>query len=101
MVGTLIGVWITVRDGNRVKKAMAAGLHASVDGSGLEGSRACGYVYSWMASRTAHMSGNGYVNCIRLKGNLPYTKARAARGRPDKPTRCDACHDIETLGHIL
>ena len=92
---------LPIRDGLGIKRAMAAGLHASVDGRGLEGSLANGHVNAWMTSGTAHMTGSGYVNCIRKKCNLPYTRARAARGRPDKPTQCDACHEVESLGHIL
>ena len=92
---------LPIRDGLGIKRAMAAGLHASVDGRGLEGSLVSGHVNAWMTSGTAHMTGSGYVNCIRVKGNLPYTRARAAQGRPDKPTLCDACNEVETLGHIL
>ena len=92
---------LPIRDAVGIKRAMAEGLHTSVDGRGLNGSFASGHVNAWMTSGTARMTGSGYVNCIRIKGNLPYTRARAARGRPEKPIRCDACNEVESLGHIL
>ena len=93
------GVPIINRTG--LKRAMAFGLHTSVDGSGLSGSRETGYVNQWMISGTALMSGGSFVNCVRNKGNLSYTGARAARGRPERSKKCDACRGNETLGHIL
>ena len=50
---------------------------------------------------TALLTGRGFVNCVRLKGNLSHTRARAARGRPDRSVLCDACRSHETLSHIL
>jgi len=92
---------VSIRDGTGVRKAMGVGLHMSVDGRGLTGSRETGFVNKWMVSGDALMSGHSFVNCVRLKCNLPYTRARAARGRPDKPVACDACRSPETLAHIL
>ena len=92
---------VPIINGAGLKRAMAVGLHTSVDGHGLAGSRVTGYVNHWMVSGTALMSGSGFVNCVRIKGNLPYTKARAARGRPERSVKCDACRGHETLGHIL
>ena len=93
------GVPIINRTG--LKRAMAVGLHTFVDGSGLSGSRETGYVNQWMISGTALMSGGSFVNCVRNKGNLSYTGARAARGRPERSKRYDACRGNDTLGHIL
>ena len=92
---------VNIRDRTGVRKAIGAGLHMSVDGRGLSGSLGTGFVNQWMVSGTALMSGHGFVNCVRLKCNLPYTKARAAHGRPDKPIACDACRCRETLAQIL
>ena len=47
------------------------------------------------------MSGGSFVNCVRNKDNLSYNGARAARGRPERSKKCDACRGNETLGHIL
>ena len=93
------GVSIRVRTG--VRKAMGLGLHMSVDGRGLTGSLETGFVNKWMVSGNPLLSGHSFINCVRLKCNLPYTKVRAARGRPDKPVDCDACRSRETLAHIL
>ena len=43
----------------------------------------------------------GFINCVRMKGNLIHTALRASRGRPQASTRCDACTATESLGHIL
>ena len=92
---------VSIRDRTGVGKAMGLGLHMSVDGRGLTGSLETGFVNKWMVSGGPLLSGHNFINCVRLKCNLPYTKARAARGRPDKPVECDACHSRETLAHIL
>ena len=92
---------VPIINGAGLKRAMAVGLHTSVDGSGLSGSRNTGYVNQWVISGTALMSGSGFVNCVHIKGNLSYTGARAARDRPERSVKCDACRGNETLSHIL
>ena len=54
-----------------------------------------------MVSESTFLTGHSFVNCVRLKGGLVYTALRVSRGRPEASTRCDACKQTETVGHIL
>ena len=54
-----------------------------------------------MVSESTFLTGHSFVNCVRLKGGLVYTALRASRGRLEASTRCDACKQTETVGHIL
>ena len=83
------------------QRAMAHGLHTSVDGRGLSDCRDTRFVNQWMVNGTSLMSGHSFINCVRLKGNLVYNASRAARGRPDASSLCDACNATETLAHVL
>ena len=47
------------------------------------------------------LTGHSFVNCVRLKGGLVYTALRASRGRPEASTRCNACKQTKSVGHIL
>ena len=80
---------------------MAHGLYKTVDGLGLRDSASAGFVNQWMVSGSTFLTGHSFVNCVRLKGSLVYTALRASRGRPEASTRCDACKQTESVGHIL
>ena len=74
---------------------------ALLDGLGLKDSSSAGFVNQWMVSGSALLTGHSFVNCVKLKGSLIYTALRASRGRPEASARCDACNQIESVGHIL
>ena len=90
-----------IRDGAGTQRAMAHGLHTSVDGRGLSDCRNAGFVNQWMVNGTSLLTGHSFINCVRVKGNLVHTALRASRGRPDASTKCDACNATESLAHIL
>ena len=92
---------LPVRDGIGIRRSMAHGLHTSVDGLGLRDSASAGFVNQWMVNGSAFVTGRSFVNCVMLKGGLVYTALRASRGRPEASPRCDACNNIESVGHIL
>jgi len=79
---------VPIQDMAGIKTAMGKALHESVDGRGLRESRNAGYVNTWMVTRTAMLSGNNFVQCLKLNGNLMYTALRATRDRPDRDARC-------------
>ena len=68
---------VPIVNGTGVKRAMAVGLHTSVDGLGLSGSFDTGYVNQWMVSGTALLTGRDFVN--RLKGTC-HTPEPGPRG---------------------
>lgn len=90
-----------VCDKNGLKRALARGLHHSVDGRGLSQSRHVPSVNKWVDFPTHVMSGANYIGAIKIRGNLMATAARMARGRPQRDVACDACGRPESLGHIL
>ena len=92
---------LPVRDGNGIRRSMAHGLYKTVDGLGLRDSASASFVNQWMVSGSAFLTGHSFVNCDKLKGGLVYTALRASRGRPEASSRCDACKQAESVGHIL
>ena len=92
---------LPVGSGVGIRRSMAHGLYRTVDGLGLQNSSSAGFVNQWMVSGSALLTGHSFVNRVKLKGSLVYTVLRAARGRPEASARCDACNQIESVGHIL
>jgi len=85
-----------------VKAHWREALYGVIDGKGLVHHAHMGSGLSrWVCSGSSLQSGRSYVRSIHTRGNLHYTKVRASKGRPGKPTDCDACGKSETLGHIL
>ena len=77
-------------------------LYEAVDGAGLRGADLSPGSSTWIDDGTLLMSGGDFIRAIRCRGNLLYTKARAARGRRVENINCDLCRNHpETLGHIL
>ena len=80
---------------------MSTLLFRSVDGKGLSSMPETGDLQYWIVGPEPGMSGCNYIGAIQCRGNLLYTRARAARGRPDRPVDCDACGQYEALSHVL
>ena len=80
----------------------ASELHHTVDGVGLKHGRKVKAAHRWVMDGTCKMSGRNFIGAIQLRSNLLYTRGRAARGRPQRETKCKHCHAAyESLGHIL
>ncbi|CAB4020586.1 reverse transcriptase [Paramuricea clavata] len=92
---------IPICNKENLKRALAYGLHRSVDGSGLNKCSQISIANKWVDSPThLIMSGTNYIGAIKVRGNLMATAARMARGRPQRDVACDACGRTESLGHI-
>ena len=92
---------IPICNKENLKRALAYGLHRSVDGSGLNMCSQISIANKWVDSSTHLMSGANYIGAIKVRGNLMATAARMARGRPQRDVACDACGRTKSLGHIL
>ena len=85
-----------------VRKALAARLHASVDGRGLQWANEVPAAHRWVTDGTSLLSGADYIQAVKVRGNLLPTRMRSGRGRGRSDvTTCDAgCNARETLSHI-
>ena len=68
---------------------------------GPAGLRQCVFFKQWLVNGSAFLTGRSFVNCVMLKGSMVYTALRAFIGRIEASTRCDACNNVESIGHIL
>ncbi|XP_069181710.1 uncharacterized protein [Procambarus clarkii] len=71
-----------------------------VDGAGLASSCEVPSWHKWVASGTRLLSGGDFAHAIQIRANAVATPSRAARGRPEASSLCDACQKPGTLGHI-
>ncbi len=83
-------VGIPICNKENLKRALAYGLHRSVDGSGLNKCSQVSIANKWVDSPTHLMSGANYISAIKVRGNLMATAGRMARGRPQRDVACDA-----------
>jgi hypothetical protein len=84
-----------------IKQYWCDELTKSADGAGLREARDCKQVHRWVNSGTSIMTGEMFIKCVKIRGNLWPTAARSSRGRSEVPM-CDAgCRKIQGLAHIL
>lgn len=83
-------------------------LYNSVDGRGLRHSGNLPFANSWVQQGGGYLTGNEFVESVRLRINCCPTRARTSRGRPEKICVCRAGCVLpggtparETLPHVL
>ncbi|KAG8177078.1 hypothetical protein JTE90_015730 [Oedothorax gibbosus] len=79
-------------------------LYNSCDGSGLREASAVPQCHRWLSDGTSLMSGRSFISAVQVRSNTLFSRARAARGRPEKQQahQCSrGCPQPETLNHIL
>jgi len=92
---------IALSSRNDIRSHWRKELHSSVDGAGLKHHLDVSGGNRWVNSGGNLQTGRNYVSSIQTRGNLHYTKMRAARGRPAQAVACDACGRCESLSHVL
>jgi hypothetical protein len=91
-----------LRNKDEEAKAWRDSLQEMRDGLGLKENAEVGWVNNWVTGGTRLLSGSSYIKCLKIRGNLWYTRARASRGRAEAAPFCDAgCNARETLGHMV
>ena len=76
-------------------------LFGMVDGKDLVEVNKVPGVHSWMTDGSKMMTGQTYIESVKLRANALPTRSRMARGR-DRPRNCRAgCLRQETLHHVL
>ena len=79
-------------------------LFNSADGKGLRSDSHYYFINRWVGNTTKLLSGRDYVDSIKLKHALLYTKFRSKRMFPDTNTKCimRGCrYAYDNLNHIL
>ena len=90
--------------GHSSQLAWSQELYGTADGYGLEGADLVPYVYSWVFSGSALMSGHRYCAAVALRCGVLPSAARMARGQQQhRRSYCEHCGPGQTeyLGHIL
>lgn len=73
-----------------------------VDGKGLKESSKVPQAHRWITEPTKLLSGQDYLECVKLKFNALPSRSRTSRGRNARDRNCRAgCSAIETTNHIL
>ena len=78
---------VQLSNSSDVRKALAARLHASVDGRGLQWVKEVPGVHRWVTDGTSLLSGADCIQAVKVRGNLLPTRMRSARGG-----RAEWCH---------
>ena len=84
-----------------LRSALARSLHESVDGCGLALASQVPQQHQWLEKPDSALTGADFIGAIKVRGNLMNVPLRAARGRVDASTTCDACGRVGSLGHFL
>jgi len=84
-----------------IAKYHEGSLYESVDGRGLMDAKDFPAAHTWVADGTRMLSGQAYVESIKIRINALPTLARTTRGT-NAPRRCRAgCNSSETMHHVL
>ena len=94
-----------VETAEEAKALWAERLHRTVDGAGLAEADHVPFVHDWLIDGTRLMSGREYINLVKIRGSLMYTRSRRCRGHPNADPYCPMpnCHRKrcwESIGHI-
>jgi len=92
---------IRVDSPERVQVYWANKLHTAIDGKSLKQAGEVPYIHSWVNDGTTLLTGETFVEALKVRINALPSLSRTGRGRPT-PRECRAgCRAPETNSHVL